>query len=99
MALHAGFAEIDITPPVGTWMGGYAFRPSGCTEIHDRLFARSAVFENGGKAVAILAMDLIGLDCETVEAVRAGVEKETGIPPAAVMLNCSHTHGGPLTKA
>jgi hypothetical protein len=99
MALYAGFAEIEITPPLGTWMGGYAFRPSGCAAIHDPLFARAAVFQHAGKAVAILAMDLIGLDGETVEAVRAGVEKETGIPPAAVMLNGSHTHGGPLTKA
>jgi len=99
MELSAGFAEIDITPPIGTWMGGYAFRSTGCTAIHDPLFARAAVFENAGKAIAILSMDLIGLDDRVVVAVRTGIEKETGIPAAVVMLNASHTHGGPLTKS
>ncbi len=99
MPLVAGFAEIDITPPIGVWMGGYALRPSGCTGVHDPLYARAAVFESAGKAVAIVSMVLIGLDMDIVVAVRIEVQKETGISPHALMLNASHTHGGPLTKS
>jgi neutral ceramidase len=80
-------------------MGGYAFRPSGCVDIHDPLYARAAVFVNTGKAIAILSADLIGLDDKIVDDVRAGIEREIGISAAAVMVNCTHTHGGPLTKS
>src|SRR5206468_1717248 len=95
MPLYAGVCETDITPPLGVWMCGYAFRPTGCTAIHDRLYARALVLNDGHAAIAILSMDLLGLDFDLVDAVRAGIERETGIPQAGIMLAATHTHGGP----
>src|SRR2546423_7242815 len=99
MPLYAGICETDITPPGGVWMCGYAFRPTGCAAVHDPLYARALVLDDGSASVAILAMDLIGLDFDMVEAVRTGVSEQTGIPPAAIMLTATHTHGGPNVKA
>lgn len=95
MPLYAGVCETNITPPLGVWMAGYAFRPTGCTLVHDELHATAVVFNDGRAAVAILSMDLIALPRDLVERIREGVASEVGLAPAAVMLNCSHTHGGP----
>jgi hypothetical protein len=46
--------------------------------------------------VAIVAFDLIGLRGETqVAAIKERVQAVTGIAPARIFLNCSHTHYGP----
>jgi neutral ceramidase len=95
MPLYAGVCETNITPPPGVWMCGYAFRPTGSVGVHDELHARAVVFDNGETTVALLAMDLIGLDFDIVRQVREGIAKQTGIAPEAVMLNATHTHGGP----
>ena len=98
MPIHAGIAETNITPPVGVWMCGYAFRPSGCTGIHDDLWARAIVFDDGRNRVALVSMELLGLDFDLVDRVRQGVFESTGIPPAALMLHATHTHGGPNVR-
>ena len=79
-------------------MCGYAFRPSGCTGIHDELSARAIVFDDGRNRVAIVSMELLGLDFDLVDKVRQGVHAATGIPPAALMLHATHTHGGPNVR-
>src|SRR5260221_33880 len=98
MPLYAGICETDITPPLGVWMCGYAFRPTGCVAIHDPLYARALVLDDGKDSVAILSMDLLGLDFDVVDRVRAGISESTGIKPEAIMLNATHTHGGPNVR-
>jgi len=79
-------------------MSGYAYRPTGCIGIHDELYARALVLDNGHNALAILSMDLIGLDFDLVKEVREGIAQQAGLAPEAVMLNASHTHGGPAVR-
>ena len=98
MPLYAGIAETNITPPLGVWMCGYAFRPCGCVAVHDELWARALVVAGGDNRVALVTMDLLGLDFDLVEKVRQGVGEQTGIPPEAVMLHATHTHGGPNVR-
>jgi len=98
MPLYAGICETDITPPLGVWMCGYAFRPTGCVAIHDPLYARAIVLDNGQESVAILAMDLLGLDFDVVDRVRSGISGETGLKPESILLNATHTHGGPNVR-
>lgn len=47
--LQAGWAERDMTPPVGTPMAGFADRPNEkrCTAIHDPVFSRAIVLSDG----------------------------------------------------
>ena len=96
-AFRFGVASIDITPPVGIHMGGYWGRRSGATDIHDRLMAKALVCGCGEAAIAIVAVDLVGLDADAVGEIRAEIEREAGLSGAAVMICASHTHAGPLT--
>ena len=60
--LTAGVAAVDITPPVGTPLGGYGARhgrPS--TGVHDRLYAKALVLDNRSERIAIVTCDLIGV--------------------------------------
>lgn len=99
MPLYAGACSADITPPPGVWMGGYAYRSSGCTGIRDELLARALVLDDGVSPLAIVSLDLIGLEVEQALRLRETISAATGIPVAAILVNCSHTHGGPLTQA
>ena len=97
MTLHFGAAAADITPPVGIAMGGYWGRRSGATHIRDRLMAKALVCGCGAARVALVAVDLVGLDADAVQAIRERVKCATGIEGAAIMVCASHTHAGPLT--
>ncbi|HEV2472702.1 MAG TPA: neutral/alkaline non-lysosomal ceramidase N-terminal domain-containing protein, partial [Chthonomonadales bacterium] len=99
MALYAGICEADITPPPGVWLSGYALRPHGAIGVHDPLYVRALVLENGARRVALLACDLISVDLDMLELVREGICAQQPISPDAVMVHCTHTHAGPFTKS
>jgi neutral ceramidase len=97
--LQAGAAETIITPPAGIDLTGYGNRPSTSMGKHDDLFARALVLEEGGERLALVSLDILGFEIPDADALRQRVARETGIPAAAVLLNCSHTHAGPATMA
>ncbi|MCY3792672.1 MAG: neutral/alkaline non-lysosomal ceramidase N-terminal domain-containing protein [Gemmatimonadetes bacterium] len=97
MTLHFGAAAADITPPVGIAMGGYWGRRSGATHIRDRLMAKALVCGCGAARIALVAVDLVGLDANAVRRIREKIRRATGIEDAAIMVCASHTHAGPLT--
>ncbi len=96
--VQLGTASINITPSVGTWMGGYSARDHGATDIHDDLYAKILVFSDGETKAAIVTCDLVGITEESTAAVRSLVEEQTDIPGSHVMITCSHTHSGPTTR-
>lgn len=95
MPLYAGVCETNITPPPGVWMSGYASRLTCAVGVHDDLSARALILDNGRQRVAVLVMDLIALEQDLVQEVRAGIAARIGTEPAAILLHCTHTHGGP----
>ena len=111
MALRAGAARIDITPPVGQPMAGFPqlkITPTSPTDTalyigrqgvsqgtHDPLYARALVLDNGQTTLALVAVDLIQVSAAFTAYVRAAVNQAVGIPPAHVLLAASHTHAGP----
>ena len=97
--LKAGAAKIDITPPLGCDMAGYAGRDSGSETIADPLYAKALLFDDGNTQAAIITNDLIGVEAVYVDQVRHAVEGATGIPAGNVMISCSHTHFGPEVRA
>ena len=97
-SIAVGHARRDITPPVGTWMMGYAARTKPCEGVHDPLFANAvAVSSDGERAVVIITLDVSSLDGEVVGRIRRGLLEAAGIGPEDVILNTSHTHSGPST--
>jgi len=96
--LKAGLARIDITPPVGGPMQGYAARTHGSEGIHDPLYAAALVLDDGCTKLAILSCDLIGMPQERTDTIRKMASERTGIPEKNIMICCSHTHGGPSMR-
>ncbi|MDP2898579.1 MAG: neutral/alkaline non-lysosomal ceramidase N-terminal domain-containing protein [bacterium] len=87
-AIHVGLAKVEITPPVGGNMWGYAGRgPS--TEVHDPLFARIAYFETADTKLALVSWDV----CEFQSPWLRKQLEELGIPN--LLLCSTHTHAGP----
>ncbi len=94
--LQAGAARVCITPPVGVDLAGYSGRAGGSTGIHDELYGKALVLDDGATRLAVVTLDLIGLDADAVGRVRALVAEQTGIPAANVLIAASHTHSGPM---
>ncbi len=97
--LQAGVAQIDITPPLGIDLTGYVARAGASTGVHAPLYAKALVFDNGTTQVALVTVDVLGLQHATVQAVRMAIAAATGIPAAHVMIACSHSHSGPATMS
>jgi hypothetical protein len=95
--LRAGFARTDITPPLGTPLGGYPVEERVAESIRDRLQANALVLEDNGLKAALLSLDWIIVEQEDVEAIRRLVSDQTGIPPAHVTVCAIQTHSAPRT--
>ena len=93
--INAGFATVDITPPVGWRMSGY-FYERHSTLIHDPLQAKVLVLQEGGKKAAVVFCDFIGISQELSTRVRNTAARKTGIPADAILISATHTHTGPL---
>ncbi len=91
-----GSSRIDITPPDPVQMAGYAARTKPSEGVHDPLFARALVLDDGATRIAVVSCDLAAVDRATARRVRARIEREAGILFSHTMLTCSHTHAGPL---
>jgi len=97
--MRVGAAKSVITPPPGTGLAGFAARADGARGVHDDLYARALVLEEGDQRFALILCDLCELDAPFVARVRQRVAETTGIPPASVMVAATHTHGAPATVA
>lgn len=91
---RAGFAEVDITPPVG-WRraGGYTELVS--TGVRDPLLAKAMVLAQGDTRVAFVGNDLTAVPRDLTDRARRLAGKKTGIPFANIVITATHTHGGP----
>ena len=96
-ALRAGAARVDITPPEGAAlpMSGYGARKSGFQGIHDHLFVRALVVDDGVEQAAIAIADVIEIADPLWERIAARIEGELKIPRRNLLIAATHTHGGP----
>ena len=95
--LHAGTATIDVTPPLGTFMGGYAARDHGAEGVHDSLRAKALALRAGDSSAILITCDIISFNYAFVDPIREAIAAATGVPVANVLVSNSHTHSGPLT--
>ena len=73
--LKAGFARIDITPPLGIELVGY-YEKRVSDGIIDPLFATAVAFDNGEKKAIVMSVDVIGISQLFSENVRAKIAKK-----------------------
>jgi neutral ceramidase len=96
-AARAGWAEGDITPPLGLPMGGRGPRFAPGAAVLDPLLAQALVLEDArGNRTLWISVDQDGLTRDRVVKLRCELASLTGVPYEAVIINCSHTHSGPM---
>jgi len=93
--MKTGFARICITPKNGVAIHGY-YEERYTKGVLDDLYAAAVSFDDGERRAVIITVDVCLLSTEQCDYARSLVEKRTGIDAAAVFINCSHTHTGPI---
>ncbi len=92
--LRSGFAALEITPPVGWRMYGY-YEEVISTAVHDPLFVKAVVLEQGAEKVALVVCDLCFISRKLSETIRSRASALTGIASANIIVCATHTHNGP----
>lgn len=89
--LHAGAAQVDITPE----QAGYPHYRGPATGVHDRLYAKALVIRKGDHRIAIVVCDLLWIERQLSSKVRMVASKKTGIPYSNILIAATHTHTSP----
>ena len=91
-----GLARVKITPEQPLFMAGYASRNKPFESIHDDLYAKALVLDDGsGNRAAIVTTDLIGFRGADAQPLRQAIAAKTGVKATSIIINSSHTHTGP----
>jgi hypothetical protein len=91
--LLVGFAETEITPDVNgerpVWIAGYGHGRMA-TGVHDPLMVRCVVLGHGADRIALVAVDLVGLQYPEVQRIRQALRDYR-----YVLVASTHNHEGP----
>lgn len=89
--LRAGAAASNVTPPLGLpIVGGWA--PTPANHVHDELYAKCIVLDDGHTRLALVIVDNIGMGRDVCDAAKEMIQRHTGIPPEHVLTAGTHTH-------
>ena len=93
--LRAGAASVKITPSLSrtVFIGGYE-QNRIAESVHDDLWARALVLDDGQTRMAIVVCDLVGMSNYRVQRIRARIRS---VPPEKVLIATTHVHSGPDT--
>lgn len=93
----AGAAKVAITPRESMWMAGYGARNRPSEGVEHDLWAKALVLQDSaGTRVALVTLDICGIDRALSIDIRNRIQAEHGLARASVALACSHTHSGPV---
>ena len=95
MMLQAAFGKLEMTPPLEI-EGSYRLAPDGrAMGVHDPLYARWMLLEQGDTRWCLLAVDVVLLRIGQANRWREQIAAAAGLPVDAVTVSCTHTHNGP----
>ena len=89
--LHAGAAQIDVTPPLGTIINGDHMMHYA-RHIHDPLYAKALVLQSGETTVAIMVVDICAMEKDFLDEVKEDIQQQTRIPTENILISSTHTH-------
>jgi neutral ceramidase len=99
-AWKAGVAKVVITPAESLWMAGYAARNKPSEGTAQDLYAKALALDDGqGGRLVIVTLDLVGIPRPLRDNLAKDIEASHKLPPAALLLNASHTHCGPVVRS
>jgi neutral ceramidase len=93
----AGVAKVKITPEESLWLAGYAARnhPSEGV-LHDLWSKALAIEDSKGKKAVLITNDLVEIPKTISDRIRNRIGAKYGLTRSQIILNCSHTHSGPV---
>ncbi len=93
----AGVAKIEITPTFSMWLAGYAAREEPSEgELHPLWAKALALEDQEGNRAVLVTLDLVGLPKPISDQVRDSLFVRLALDRSQIILNCSHTHSGPV---
>jgi hypothetical protein len=93
----AGFGRVVITPTAPIRMSGYAARNKPSEGVVHDLWAKALAIEDArGSRFVLVGIDLSTVPRNLAEEVARRVQQRHGLPRERLLLNCSHTHAGPV---
>lgn len=92
--LRAGAAQVRITPSEPQPLAGY-FRARLSTGVHDELWAKALVLDDGAQRLALVACDVIAVPSGVAGKARRLIQAQAGIPAERVLISATHTHTAP----
>ncbi|MDQ0338306.1 hypothetical protein J2S00_001090 [Caldalkalibacillus uzonensis] len=91
----AGCVSIDITPDLGTPIGGNIREDNISRGIHDPLYANILYFNNSQNELLFVGLDIIGIHRAFGKAIKDRIHSIHRIPKEHIILFATHTHSGP----
>ena len=96
---RAGAHAVETTPPkLPVIVNGYTFERI-VDVVHDPLFARCLVLDDGATRVAIAVVDICVMPRELVDEAKRLAQEATGIPTDRMLISATHTHSAPSAMA
>lgn len=93
--LKAGASAVDITPDIGVSLDGVISKNGPVTGVHDRIFSRALVLDDGRERIAICVNDLCMVERSYFDRAKNIVFQKTGIPVNRILMSSTHTHAAP----
>ena len=92
-SFRAAVVKVDITPETPQWLRGY--NPRQSTGIHDPLYHRIVVLDDGKNQFFLISTDVVGIPVPEYDRVAEILRKQMGIDPLNVWWSVTHTHSAP----
>ena len=89
--LKAGFARVDVTPPLGAELSGY-FYIRHAKGVLDPLELNAVAVSNGTDTVILMAIDFIGIRMNYMDQLRDLIAQRTGVPKNNILIAALHQH-------
>ncbi|MBQ9798105.1 MAG: hypothetical protein IJW50_10355 [Clostridia bacterium] len=89
--LKAGFARVDVTPPLGSYIPGY-FADRYAKGVLDPLQLNAIALFDGKTTNLIVTSDFLGVDRKYCEKIRNKIAERIKIDTAHIMLSALHQH-------
>ncbi|MEV2211520.1 hypothetical protein AB0H86_08625 [Streptomyces sp. NPDC050997] len=71
----------------------------GFTTVHDDLYVRILLLENGSRRCALAVLDLTSISAEAIAAMRTTIAKASGVATADIVVTVTHTFSAPHVRA
>jgi len=93
--LQAGYARVNIDPPLGIGMAGY-YIPRYARGFLDSLEVSALALTCGGQPILLISVDHCGIPAHLATRYAKAIASASPVPEENVFLTATHTHTGPF---